>query len=182
MHVSGNELINPFKVLEACGVVHGFHVADLGCGALGHFVFPAAQMVGGEGKVYAVDVMKDVLRSIERIQRQEQFFNVYPVWSDVEVVGATRIPEASLDLAIIANNLFLSKSREHMITEALRLLKVGGRILLIEWKREKTPIGPDVEHRLAEHDARAYLKREELLYKGRFDAGEYHYALVAEKQ
>lgn len=182
MHISGNELINPFKVLERCGIQPGFHVADLGCGALGHFVFPSAQLVGGQGKVYAVDVMKEVLRSIERIQRQEQFFNVVSVWSDVEVIGATRIPDASLDLAIIANNIFLSKKRENMVSEALRLLKSGGKLLLIEWKKEKTPIGPDLEHRLAEEDARAYVKREELGAIERFDAGEYHYALLAVKK
>ena len=66
MRHSGNELINPFKVLERAGLQSGWSVADLGCGALGHFVFPAAQLVGGNGKVYAVDIQKTALKAIEK--------------------------------------------------------------------------------------------------------------------
>lgn len=66
MRYSGKELINPFKVLECAGLRKGSHIADLGCGALGHFVFSAAQMTGGEGRVYAVDIDKTALKAIER--------------------------------------------------------------------------------------------------------------------
>ena len=62
---SGTELINPFKLLERVGIGEGQRVADLGCGALGHFVFPAAQLVGGMGAVFAVDIQKGALEHVE---------------------------------------------------------------------------------------------------------------------
>lgn len=178
MYHSGNELINPFKVLERVGIQLGWQVADLGCGSLGHFVFPAAQLVGGEGRVYAVDIQKMVLQSIETIAKTQQYWNVQTVWSDIEVPHATHIPSASLDLTIVANNLYLSRHREGLVQEALRLTKPGGRILVIEWKAESTVIGPALEHRLSEDDARSYFAHDGLFLQDAFEAGDCHYALV----
>lgn len=178
MPYSGNELINPYKTLERAGMRKGFVVADLGCGSLGHFVFSAAQLTGGEGKVYAVDIDKTVLKAIERSAKHDQFWNVVPVWSDIDVLNAARIPHQSVDLTIVANNLYLSTNRPGMVSEALRLTKPGGRILVIEWKPERTLIGPPLESRMSLDDARHYFDVDGLELEESFDAGDSHYAIV----
>lgn len=178
MHHSGTELINPFKVLEHVGIRQGWHVADLGCGALGHFVFPAAQLVGGTGKVYAVDIQKAALQAIEKTAKQEQFWNVHPVWSDIDVTGAARIPPASLDLVIVANNFFLSQNRGGLVNESVRLTKPGGFVLIIEWKKERSPIGPAFENRLAPEEIKKEMMHSDLHFKELFDAGDSHFALL----
>ncbi len=182
MRASGNELINPFKVLERAGVAVGQQVADLGCGALGHFVFPAAQMVGGDGRVYAVDIDKHALKAIDHTARHEQFWNITPVWSDIEVLHATRVRKASLDLTIIANNLYLCRNRAGVVAEALRLTKPGGRILVIEWQACRTVLGPPPEHRLDPSEAKRLFDLPELELIDSFDAGDCHYALLYRKQ
>ncbi len=181
MRHSGNELINPFKTLEHAGLQVGMTVADLGCGALGHFVFPAAQMVGGDGRVYAVDIDKTALRAIERSARFDQYWNVVPIWSDIEVVHATHIPNGTCDLTIVANNLYLSQNRAGLVAEAMRLTKPGGRILVIEWKPGRMPIGPPPENRMAPQEARRYFADPELELLGGFEPGDSHYALVYRK-
>ncbi len=181
MHHSGLELINPFKVLERAGVQPGWWVADLGCGSIGHFVFPTAQMVGGEGRVYAVDIQKTVLKNIERIAKQEQAWNVQTVWSDIDVLNATRIPARSLDLTLVADNLYLSQNRAGLMAEAFRLTKHGGRLLIIEWKKEKTLLGPPVERRMSEEEARVAADHPELRFVEAFDAGDHHYGLLYER-
>jgi ubiquinone/menaquinone biosynthesis C-methylase UbiE len=178
MRHSGNELINPFKMLERAGLQPGWYVADLGCGALGHFVFPAAAMVGGNGRVYAVDIQKIVVKHIEHTAKQEQYWNVIPVWSDIEVLNAARIPSGSIDLTIVANNLYLCRNRAGLVKEAVRLTKPGGRLLVIEWKKEGTPIGPDLEHRMSIDEAREVFRNPQIDLLDRFEAGDYHYALL----
>lgn len=182
MHYSGTELIDPFKVLEWAGLQSGWHVADLGCGSLGHFVFPAAQMVGGSGRVYAVDIQKIVLQTIERIAKQNQHWNVIPVWSDIDVPHAAQIPSGSLDLTLLANNLFFSSNRAGFAEEATRLTKPGGCVIVIEWQKEQTPIGPAIEHRLDMDESRTVFARPELRLLGSFDAGDHHYALLFERE
>lgn len=182
MKHSGTELINPFKVLEYVGIQPGWHVADLGCGALGHFVFPAAQFVGGDGKVYAVDIDKAAVKAIERAAKFEQFWNIYPVWSDIEVVHAARIPNQSLDLTLVVNNLFLSKNKQGLVQEVVRLTKPGGKILVIEWKKDaKAVIGPAPENRMEVEEARAVFIDPELQKLEVFDVGDEHFGILFRK-
>jgi len=178
---SGNELINPFKVLERAGVQAGWHVADLGCGALGHFVFPAAQMVGDEGKVYAVDIQKVALNAIEKKAKAGAYFNIQTVWSDIEVFKAARIPDQSLDLAVVANNFYLCQNREGLVKEAARLTKWGSWILVIEWKKDQLLMGPPETHRLEPDEVKGYFKDPMFTLVDEYSAGDYHYALVFRK-
>ncbi len=46
-------------------VRRGQVVADLGCGS-GYYTFPLAELVGPEGKVYAVDLDKKIIRTLEK--------------------------------------------------------------------------------------------------------------------
>lgn len=182
MRHSGNDLINPFKVLERAGIREGDMVADLGCGALGHFVFPAAQMVGGNGRVYAVDIDKNALKAIDRGAKHDQYFNITPVWSDIEVVRAARIRDASCRVVIVAGNLYLSTNRAGLVSEAMRLTAPGGVILVIEWQACITDVGPAPENRMPPHEAKRYFADPELELVDEFDAGDCHYALVYRKR
>lgn len=178
MRHSGNELINPFKTLERAGLREGDTVADLGCGALGHFVFPAAQLVGGNGRVYAVDIDKQALKAVERMAKHEQYWNIMPVWSDIEVPRAARIRDRSCQLVIVANNLYLSQNRAGLVEEAMRLVAPGGTLLVIEWQACVTDVGPPPENRMPPHEAKRYFVDDALELTDEFDAGDCHYALA----
>ncbi len=176
---SGSDLLNPFRVLERVGLRERMHVADFGCGAIGHFVFPSAQLVGPKGHVYAVDILKDALDMLERRSREDQYTNIHFVWSDIEVYRAAHIPDHTIDLALLVNVLFLVQRPVHVVAEMSRLVKKGGKALVIDWKPVATAIGPDVSRRLSGDEIKGYFEREgcfELMET--FDAGRAHQALV----
>ncbi len=181
MYQSGAQLIDAAAVLRHVGVDKGWHVADLGCGALGHFVFPAAELVGGAGKVYAVDIQRLALERIQKQAKVQQLWNVIPVWSDIDVVHAARIPNRSLDLTLVADNLYLSENRSGLVKEAIRLTKPGGKILVIEWKRERPLIGPPVERRLTVEEAESCFRDAELKKIDSFEAGDHHFAITFQR-
>ncbi len=52
-------LQNPFKILKPY-VTDGMTVLDYGCGN-GYFSIPLSKMVGNSGKVYSVDIQKEML-------------------------------------------------------------------------------------------------------------------------
>jgi ubiquinone/menaquinone biosynthesis C-methylase UbiE len=175
---SGTELINPFKLLERVGIREGQRVADLGCGALGHFVFPAAQLVGPKGVVYAVDIQRSVLEQVEVRAKEQQFWNVFGVWSDIDVYRATRIDEHSLDLVLLINNLYLSQNRPQLLREIARLAKPGSSVVVVEWKPTASPVGPPTAQRLGKEEAKKILDCDYLDYHDEFEAGPYHYGLI----
>lgn len=178
IHRSGTELIDPFKTLERVGIRERMRVADLGCGALGHFVFPAAQLVGPKGQVYAVDIQREVLDIIVRRAAEDRLQNVKPVWSDIDVYQAARIPDGEIDLTLLVNNLFLSQRPEHLIKEIARLTKKGGKAVIIDWKVTATPIGPPLEQRVSKEEAAALMAIPEFAFVEEFSPGNSHYGLV----
>lgn len=179
--MSSTDVLNPFKVLERVGLRRGAWVADLGCGSTGHFVFPAAQMVGADGKVFAVDIRKLALQSIAKAAKHEHFWNVETIWSDIEVVGAARIPDASLDYTLVVDNLYLAENRDGLMQEAWRVTKPGGILVCIEWMPERLLLGPPNDRRLSQEEAEKLWQRRGWVPREAFQAGEFHYALVYER-
>lgn len=178
---SGTELINPFSVLERAGIRERMRVADLGCGTLGHFVFPASELVGPKGRVYAVDIVRDVLEAIARRAKEDRLENIVGVWSDIDVYRATQIPDGDLDLTLLVNNLFLSQHRQNLVKEMARLTKRGGRVVIVEWKITATPLGPPSDQRVASEQAQALMQIPEFRLIEQFEAGPHHYGLIFQR-
>jgi ubiquinone/menaquinone biosynthesis C-methylase UbiE len=78
---AGTALINPQEIFTKVGLASGMRIADLGCGRTGHFIFTAAHNVGATGMVYAIDIQRDVLETLQNRIRAEGFDNIQTVWS-----------------------------------------------------------------------------------------------------
>lgn len=178
---TGTELINPVNVLEKAGIRADMTVADFGCGTLGHYVFPAAAMVGLRGKVFAVDILKSVLDGVEGRRKLEGEQNVVPVWGDIETVGGVPLPDVSVDIGLLINNLFMSKAKEAMVKECARMVKRGGTMVIIDWKPVGASFGPPGETRVAPEEAKRLAMAAGLQVVSDFEPGKYHYGFVCRK-
>jgi len=178
---SGIALIDPSKIFEKIDLSAGMRVADLGCGRTGHFVFPASKVVGEKGVVYAIDIIKNILESIESRKKSEGYDNVEIVWSDLERCGLTPIPDNSLDACFIVNVLYLAKDKENFLKEAKRLIKEGGYLVLTDWDKKIGPLGPSEDMILKKENV--ILIAEKLGFKlvDSFLASSYHYCLIFKK-
>lgn len=179
---TGNELIDPFVLLDKAQLHTGMHVADFGCGRTGQLIFPAANIVGERGVVYAVDILKDVLHSLESRMRSDAFINIHPVWADVERVGKTAIPPHSVDAIFIVNMLFQSKKQTHILDECERLLKDKGRIIIVDWKTADPPFAPQDDLLVSFDTIRGWASEHEFVVQEEFDAGRYHHGIVLFRQ
>jgi len=178
---SGKELIDPYFVLSQARIAEGMTVADFGCGTLGHYVFPAARLVGPEGKVYALDIQKGVLNSIESRSRFESVHNVEALWGDFERKQGVAIKDNECDIVLIINNLYLAKNKDQMFTEAKRVLKGGGKLVIVDWIATKTPFGPPIGDRVSKVSVVEMLKKIGFNKVADFKAGDYHYGIVFKK-
>ncbi len=177
----GNALINTNLIIAKIKIGERMKVADLGCGASGHFVFPISKVVGKRGKVYAVDILKTILENINRRAKQENFDNIETVWTDLEVFGATKIESGSLDVALLINTLYLSHKKAEMLREAIRMLKKDGKLLVVEWDRTSSPFGPPLDDRVQPESIKMAAPKLGLKLEDEFEAGQYHYGLVFTK-
>lgn len=173
----GNELIT-IDVFDKVGLQEGQSVGDLGCGNLGYYAFSAAKVVGKSGLVYAVDILKPALDSVNIRIKHEGVENVKTVWSDLEMVGATKIPVNSLDVSFIHNVLFQSTKQDQIIKEAARLLKPGGKLMIVDWKKIGAPFGPPVAERPDPELIKKYAAAIGLRLDQEFEAGQFHFGLI----
>jgi len=181
MRHAGRALIDPFSIFSKIGLAKGMRVADMGCGRTGHFVFPAARAVGDTGVVYAVDVLKDVLENINSWVKTHSLNNIQVVWSDIEIPNKTPIPPKSLDMCFFMNVLFGIKNKQAALSEAIRLLKTGGRVVVVEWSKKLGTLGPSDtdlidKNSLIEMAAKSGLKLEQNIL-----VSDYHYCLIFKK-
>ena len=178
----GSQLLDPREILEnKIGLGYGNVVADLGCGPKAYFTFQAAQIVGDKGIVYAVDIQKQVLSSVESRFKTQGLNNIKTVWSNLEVHEATKIQESSLDLGILNNVLFQSANLPEMIKESIRLIKSGGKLLVIDWKNIGAPLGPKMDLRVDPEKIKELCEIFGLKLETEFEAGQYHFGLIFRK-
>ena len=177
------QLLDPYGILAAGGVQEGSIVADLGSGGVGHLIFPASKVVGESGHVYAIDILKSVLSAMERRIQEENIKNMTLVWSDLEVVGAaTQIKDGSVDVAFLSNTLFQSKKKDKMFLEAKRMLKAGGTLVVVEWKKVDAPMGPDMSVRTDPSAIRQIADQTGFEEQNEFNPGQYHFGIVFRKK
>lgn len=169
--------IQPERILAQIGLLPGMQAADLGCGS-GYFSIPAARLVGSKGRVFSIDVQKSVL---EQVRKQAQLLNINnleTLWSDLEIVGATKISPNSLDMVFLVNTLFQIKDKVAAMNEAKRLIKPGGTLLVVDWLPGDASIGPLVDKRVNLAEIKQIATTAGFSEKGSIDAGTHHFGLV----
>jgi len=181
MQQSKTQFLKPDFLLTQFDVQPGMHVGDLGCGT-GYMSFGAARAVGPKGLVYAVDVQKAVLEQVKREAQAEYLSNITTIWSDLELVGATKIPQASLDVVLLVNMLFQVNNKTAVFKEANRLLKPSGRLLVVDWKPGNATIGPPPEARLDPQDVQSIAASAGFVQSSVINAGQYHFGTIFSKK
>jgi ubiquinone/menaquinone biosynthesis C-methylase UbiE len=181
MQHAGRALIDPFKIFEKIELRKGMRVADMGCGRTGHFVFPASRIVGETGVVYAVDILKEVLESINSWIKSEGMHNVQTIWSDIEIFEKTPIPPNSLDVCFFMNTMSAVKDKSSAIKEAHRLLKQGGKVVVIDWIKKLGTLGPHSDLVASPEKISETARLFGLTEVANTPASEYHYCLIFKK-
>jgi ubiquinone/menaquinone biosynthesis C-methylase UbiE len=175
---SGRALLDAPAILTRAGLASGMRYADFGCGPLGHFVIPASEIVGPEGRVFAVDVLKSVLASLEDRIRVEMAKNISVVWGDFERPSGVAVPSGSFHLVSVVNIVPILLRSADAVAEVRRTLRPDGKLLLVDWIKEDTAIGPPVEQRVNAAEAELILTKAGFTLKQTFAAGPYHWAQV----
>ena len=168
---------NPETNITALGIYEGMNIADLGAGT-GSYTIPLAEKVGETGRVYAVEVQKDFLTNIKNAATARGFNNVEVLWGDIERLGGTKIKDGAVDAVVISNVLFQAEDKVGLIREAKRILKVGGKLLLIDWSDSFQNLGPTPEMVITKDSARSLFEAEGFATRGEVPVGEHHYGFI----
>ncbi len=175
-----SDFANPLQNVQHFALEEGMMVADLGSGA-GHYVLAMANMVGSAGRVYAVDVQKDLLENIKNEAARRGYDNVEVVWGDIERKGGTKLTDSLLDLALISNTIFQIEDKPSLLSEAYRVLKPGGTLVVIDWSGSFGGMGPIATEVVSKEQVVDLGLQAGFSIKEEFAAGAHHYGIILTK-
>ena len=175
-----SSFLHPTRTLKAAKLHEGMRVADFGAGS-GFFTRAAARLVSGRGLVWAVDVHQDMLPRLKNLALQEGLPNVEVVHGNVERQGGSNLPEENFDLVIISNLLFGAEHKEQIVKEAKRVLRKGGRALVIDWRGSFNGMGPHKDHIITQDHAQTLFELGRFIKQETVPAGEYHWGMIFKK-
>lgn len=140
------------KMIEALKLQPGEVVADVGAGS-GAITFRLCDKVGPKGKVYAVDIQKEMIAILQERAKTKKVANI-------EIVQNTdtdpKLPADAIDLILMVD-VYHELSHPFEMTEALvKALKPGGRLVFVEFKLED----PEVPIKLVHKMSQAQVKKE----------------------
>ena len=114
------------KEIIRSGTKEGSHVLDYGCGP-GFVTIPAAEIVGSQGMIYALDIHPAAIKIIEKKIKKHKLTNVKTLLTE----NGIKLPDESIDIAFLFNVIFMIKNQESVIDELHRILKKGGIISVV---------------------------------------------------
>ena len=169
------DFLNPLKILEELELQDNMTAADFGCGS-GGWTLPLAEKLD-QGKVYALDVLPEPLSALKNKAKSWKLINIETRLADLE--KRAPLPDESCDLVLMTNLLFECDDKKAVLREGKRVLKPGGRLLVVDWIKDN-PLAKEIEF-LSFEEIKNYAHELGLKLEKEFPAGSYHHALVLVK-
>jgi len=149
---------DPAWVFDELKLREGDTFADLGCG-VGEYTLQAANIVEPSGIVYALDQQPAL---IEELRMKIQIRGWTHVRAQVaDVTASLPIVDASVDVCLLATVLHIPEVlalRTTLFAEVARILKPGGRLAIIECKKQAMWFGPPLEMRVSAEEVEQIVR------------------------
>ena len=122
---------------------------DLGCGP-GDYALYASLVLGETGRVYALDKWEKMITGIGTCVADMGYRNISAMRADI--CSPLPLADHCVDVCLLAavmHTLNLSRDGDGLFMEIRRVLKPGGRLAIINCKKEEQPFGPPLKKRFS---------------------------------
>jgi ubiquinone/menaquinone biosynthesis C-methylase UbiE len=174
-------IAGPDHILSQIPLPPGSHVADIGAGT-GHYALALAEKLqSSQGKVFALDIQKDLLDRLQQDALQRGMENISIIWGNAENDKGTRLRNDSIDVVFITNTFFQIEHKNNFLQEVRRILKRGGQVVLVDWTDSFGGLGPRQDHIVAPEESKRIFIENNFSHERDIDAGAHHYGIIFHK-
>jgi ubiquinone/menaquinone biosynthesis C-methylase UbiE len=146
----------PDIALNVLKIPKGASVADIGAGS-GFITERLSARVGPTGRVFANDLQPQMLQILGRRLAQRNITNVTLVQGTAD---DPKLDPASVDLEIMVDVYHELSQPQAMLRRLRAALKPGGRLVLLEYRKEDPTIPIKFEHKMSVAEAKMELEAE----------------------
>ena len=141
----------PDKAIAELNLKPGMFVGDVGAGT-GFYSLRIAKLVAPAGIVYANDIQPAML---ERLRANASTQHVDNVVSVLGTESDPKLPAAKLDLVILVDVYHEFSRPQRMLDRIRDSLKSGGRLVLLEYRKEDPSVPIRPEHKMSIQEVKA---------------------------
>ena len=147
---------DPDRAVDVLKLPKGAVVADIGAGS-GYMTEKMAKKVGPMGRVYATDIQQGMIDLLNKRIARRKLANVTPVLSAQD---DPRLPIESIDLVLMVDVYHELSQPQLMLRHIKASLKPGGRLALVEYRKEDPNIPIKPEHKMSVAEAKVEVEAE----------------------
>jgi ubiquinone/menaquinone biosynthesis C-methylase UbiE len=168
---------NPEAILVNIGLKKALIFIDVGCGG-GFFSMPAARITGKSGKVYGIDSNHDYIDELRAQATKENLSNIHLTVGKAE---ETVVCEGCADIIFFGVVMHDFEDASKVLINANKMLKPNGRLINLDWKKERADIGPQFQKRFSENYAADLIETAGFTIEYKKPSGRHHYLISAKK-
>lgn len=149
---SSESFINARNIISRLNLNGNEVFMDAGCGD-GHTAMEAHDMLDTEAIIYAVDIYEPSIRDLKKDLKKEGITNVVPLQSDI--TEHVDLDDNTVDICLMINVFHGFKSTgkaDEAIEELKRIIKPGGKIADMDFKKMEARHGPPFQARVSHEE------------------------------
>lgn len=179
---------DPEGVLRRLGIDFGVSILDLCCGD-GHFTAPMAHIVGGIGRVMAVDLDADMIEQAKIRVAAAGIPATAVRWIQCDACDFAKSVPSNPEYVFIANTFHGVPDKQQLARDVFNMLKPGGQFAIVNWhhrsKDDTTvlglPRGPETKMRMSPEAVMDEVLPVGFRLHGIVELPPYHYGIVFDK-
>ncbi len=138
---------NPLGVIEQMGNLEGKTIADIGAGPYGYFSIQLAARTKAN-KIISIDIDPVAIKQIDGAKTLLTPEVAQKIETRLVTPNDPKLKDGEVDIVLIVNTAIYFEDRVDYFKNLRKGLAKDGRLIIIDFKMRKSPVGPPLENRI----------------------------------
>ncbi len=147
-----DEYQQPEKVVDYLGDLNGKHIMDIGAGS-GYF---SVKLAAAGADVIAADVSDEFQKALKKRIEENNIDNI-----ELRKIpfDGPKLSDQEVDMVLIVNTYHHIENRPDYFSKVKKGTKDNGELVIIDFFKKETPVGPPVDHKISKDVVISELKK-----------------------